>query len=205
MITLDDRLHEAGDDLRHAAAHIPARHLPHPRGGLRRAAGWVGAAAGIGALIALPLWLGMASTPPESPPVGGESESSFPDVQRSVSPFGLDEAHIIVELTPGLSAEDAEALGAMLSLFPEVEDVAIVTRDEAVAEWLELRAATFGDDEASIQGAIAEVGASIRLLVHEETDRIALGEAIAGQLLRQEGQSEPHPVIRVVVNMNDEP
>jgi hypothetical protein len=202
MITLEDRLHDTGDDLRRAATQVPARGLTHPRP-IRRAAGWLGAAAAIGVLIALPLWLSGGGTAPEGPPVGGESASTSSEVQPSLAPFGLDEAHIIIELAPGLSPEHAEGLMAELRQHPEVNDLLLVTRDQAVSEWLEIHAATFGGDEASLQAAMAEVPASIRLLVHEEADRRAFGESLAEELLRREGQPEPHPVIRVIVNIGN--
>jgi hypothetical protein len=92
---------------------------------------------------------------------------------------------------------------ADLRQHPEVDDVLLVTRDEAVSEWLEIHAATFAGDEANLEAAMAEVPASIRVLVHEDTDRRAFGESLSDGLLRREGQPEPHPVIRVTVNMTD--
>jgi hypothetical protein len=203
MITIDDRLHDAGDDLRHAATRIPDRGRPTRRRSVPVPVGvrWVATALAVAALVALPIWLGATGTPPQTPPAGDGSESDRPDASLSLGPFGLDDAHIILDLAEGVGAEEAERLMTELRQRPEVDEVLLVTREQAVSEWSAHRSEAFGDDKANLDAAVAGVTASIRLLVHDGTDRLTLGQALADDYLDQHDRVDTTPVRRITVNV----
>jgi hypothetical protein len=201
MITLDKSLRATADDILQAATRVPVRPVASSRSPVTRGFAWVAAAAAVAALIALPIWLGAIGTPPQSPPAGVGSELDRPDANLSLGPFGLDDAHIILDLAEGIDAEEAERLMTELRQRPEVDEVLLVTREQAVSEWSAHRAEAFGDDETSLDAALAGVTASIRLLVRDGTDRLTLGQALADDYLDQHDRADTTPVRRITVNV----
>jgi hypothetical protein len=134
MNTLDDRIHEAADEIQRAATTIPTRPTVARRSPFfGRAAGWAAAGIAVAALVAVPLWLGPLDNDTGRSRLGGEpSPTTAPsEGPRRVTDeeFAAAQASPVPALIPGsatlVATIEQEGFG-WLSLYTYEEDLSLV-------------------------------------------------------------------------------